>query len=199
MQVCLRCELRIAARVAFLVMMLCGMATLSFAQEDATWSNNALTSDWNYPGNWLPLPLPSSGPLRVPTGLAAFSSSSTIQTITLSAPTTIQTLQFDAPGYTFDLSSTINFLKIAGSGIVAPLAANVPIFKLPDGSLHFINASTAGPASISVSGEGNVTFNFEDRTSANIANAGTATIARVSRVVQGTYRRYRRFRRILRP
>ena len=157
-------------------MMLCGMATLSFAQEDAAWSNNPLTSDWNYPGNWLPLPLPSSGPLRVPTGLAAFSSSSTIQTITLSAPTTIQTLQFDAPGYTFDLSSTINFLKIAGSGIVAPLAANVPIFKLPDGSLHFINASTAGPASISVSGEGNVTFNFEDRTSANIANAGTATI-----------------------
>ena len=36
--------------------------------------------------------------------------------------------------------------------------------------------STAGPAFINVSGEGNVTFNLEDRTSANIAKAGTATM-----------------------
>ena len=124
--VCLRFKLRIAARVALPVMILSGMAKLSYAQEDATWFDNPISSDWNNAGNWRPLP--PTGPLIVPTGLAAFSSPSSIQTITFSAPATVQTLQFDAPAYAFSLS---RLLTITGNGIGVPVATNVPIFDVP--------------------------------------------------------------------
>ena len=69
---------------------------------------------------------------------------------------------FNAPGYTFALAFPPELL-ITGSGIAASQATNFPTFNIPDGELHFINMSTAGPAFINVSNLGNVTFNLEDR------------------------------------
>jgi autotransporter-associated beta strand protein len=151
--VCLRREVRVAARIAGPVVILCALP--GFASAQSTWVGT--TSDWNTPSNW--------NPTGVPTGTAIFNPS-TPTSITSSAAITIPTLQFNAPGYTLALGSG---LSITGNGIEAT-AANAPNFPFPVGQgAGFINSSTAGPAFMNVFGLGAMDFR-------NTSNAGTAKI-----------------------
>ena len=173
--VCLRCKLRIAARIALPLMVLSGMAELSYAQEvDATWASTPITSDWNTAENWRP----TQGPLIVPTGTATFSLLSPIKSITFSAlSTSVGALSFTEPDYSFTLAGAGGReLQVTGDGIQAATTAVAPSFDVSNGALHFINSSTAGLANISVENTSNVTFNLEDRTSQGSAKAGTAII-----------------------
>ena len=158
----------IAARVALPLIVLNWFGMPAFAQ-DATWLSTPSTSVFNTPSNWI-------GGV-VPTGTATFNTSSQTNITFLAPPftATVQTLMFNAPGYTFALAFPPELL-ITGSGIAASQATNFPTFNIPDGDLHFINMSTAGPAFINVSNLGNVTFNLEDRSTSSSANAGSATI-----------------------
>jgi hypothetical protein len=83
--------LSLAGRIAVPVIVLNGVSGVAFAQN-ATWVGN-LSSDWNTPGNW--------NPNSVPTGTATFGPSPVTKSITFSAASTVQTLSFNAPGYTF--------------------------------------------------------------------------------------------------
>ena len=151
--VCLRREVRVAARIAGPIVILCALP--GFASAQSTWVGT--TSDWNTPSNW--------NPTGVPTGTAIFNPS-TPTSITSSAAITIPTLQFNAPGYTLALGSG---LSITGNGIEAT-AANAPNFPFPVGQgAGFINSSTAGPAFMNVFGLGAMDFR-------NTSNAGTAKI-----------------------
>src|SRR3984885_8844511 len=156
---------------------LCLSAIAAHAQIDGTWIGGTVgaPSDWNTGTNWNSVP-----PDTVPTGTATFAGALPTA-ITFSAPelTAVQTLSFNAPGYTFEVTpppGDFRLLQIIGDGIVTSSALNFPTFNITD-ELHFINSSTAGPAIINVSDVSNVTFNLEDRTSqTSIAKAGTATI-----------------------
>jgi hypothetical protein len=113
--------------------------------QSATWVGST-SSDWNTPSNW-------SGNV-VPTGIATFNPS-TPTSITFSAPAAVQTLSFNAPGYTLSPSSG---LSITGSGILAT-PTNAPNFPFPVGQgAAFLFASTAGPAHINVFGLGPLDF-----------------------------------------
>ena len=147
--------LSLAARIVIPVIVLSGASGVAVAQ-DATWVGG-ISSDWNTANNW--------NPNVVPTGTATFNPS-TPTSITFSAPTTVQTLSFNAPGYTL---MSFAGLTITGSGIQAT-AANAPNFPFPVGQgAAFTNSSTAGPAFINVFGLGPLDF-------FNTSNAGTATI-----------------------
>ena len=150
---------RIAALIAGPVITICALPGFASAQ-DATWVG-AISSDWNTGPNWN-----GSG---VPTGIATFNPS-TQMSITFSAPATVQTLLFDAPGYTFNFSipATTGILSITGEGIVAA-PTNAPTFSFDHASAEFTNSSTAGPASINAFNGGAVAF-FDT------SKAGTATI-----------------------
>ncbi len=111
---CLCRKYRIAARIAGPVIILCASHGFAAAQ-DATWVG--ATSDWNTPGNW--------NPNVVPTRTATFNPS-TPTSITFSqgsmmAPTTIQTLSFNASGFVFGLTpidpESSVFVAITGVGI----------------------------------------------------------------------------------
>jgi outer membrane autotransporter protein len=147
-----------AARIAIPVIVLNGVSGAAFAQ-DATWVG--ATSDWNTLGNW--------NPNVVPTGTATFNPS-TPTSITFSAPSTavtaVQNLAFNAPGYTFNLTSTS--LSITGSGIQASLP-NAPTFNVSFPALEFTNSSTAGPAILNAFNTGPIAF-------LGNSNAGNATI-----------------------
>jgi hypothetical protein len=130
---------------AALLTALC-LYSLAAHAQDATWLAAPATSDWNTGINW------SIG--VVPTGTATFDIS-TMMSLTFSQATSIGTLQFNAPNYTFTLPS--QSLTITGAGIEATLA-NAPRFELAAGSLAFTNSSTAGPAMIHVFDLGPVDF-----------------------------------------
>jgi hypothetical protein len=72
--------------------------------QDADWLATPSTSDFNTPANW--------DPATVPTGTATFGTSN-ITSLTVSQNTTVGTLQFNAPNYTFDIP--VGALVITGS------------------------------------------------------------------------------------
>ena len=145
-----------AARIAIPVIVLSGVSGVAFAQ-DATWVG--ATSDWNTPGNW--------SPNVVPTGTATFNAS-TPTSITTSAASTIQTLSFNAPGYTLT-PATFSDFSITGSGIQAT-PTNAPTLDRGGGAgVFFANSSTAGPSFINAFNTGAISFQ-------NTSTAGSATI-----------------------
>ena len=87
----------IAARVALPLIVLNWFGMPAFAQ-DATWLSTPSTSVFNTPSNWI-------GGV-VPTGTATFNTSSQTNITFLAPPftATVQTLMFNAPGYTFALA-----------------------------------------------------------------------------------------------
>jgi len=131
--------------------------------QDATWLLNPATNDWNVAGNWTPATIPSD--------TASFGASNTVSLTFSASPTSINTIQFNpgAPGYTFNLSSTLN---INGTGI-ANNSSNTPNFIF-NGTLDFFNSSTAGNAAITNNGA----LNFF-----NAGTAGNAIIASNSALV----------------
>jgi outer membrane autotransporter protein len=160
----------IAARIALAVIVLNWIGMPAFAQVNAEWQGT--TSDWNTGANW-------TGN-AVPDGMATFSGNGMKSLTFSSMSTSVGTLSFTAPGYSFEVKPLpapffSELLLITSNGIDTSSTANVPTFNILD-ELHFINSSTAGLASINVSGTGNVQFNFEDRSTMSSANAGSATI-----------------------
>ena len=132
--------------------------------QDATWVGP--TSDWNTDSNW--------SPGAVPTGVATFAGA-TPTSITFSAPlTSVGTLSFAAPDYTFDFGSgSLTHVNITDSGINAN-AGNEPTLTVNSeatvlGSLTFRGSSTAGPAIINVIDTANTEFH-------DTSTAGTAKI-----------------------
>jgi hypothetical protein len=116
---------------------LCALTTYA---QNADWDPGT-TSDWNTAANWTPA--------TVPTEIATFGAPG-VKSITFSQPTTIGTLQFNAPGYGFEmpfvgLPSTLTFTGSTGSGVEST-PANAPTFNVPGGFVFFMNGSTAGPA-----------------------------------------------------
>ena len=145
---------------AALLTALC-LYSLGAQAQDATWA--PLTSDWNTGTNW------STG--VVPIGTATFDASTIMSLMFSQATTSVGTLEFNAPSYTFTLSS--QSLTITGGGIEAT-PANAPRFELAAGSLAFTNSSTAGPATIHVFDLGPVDF-FDTSTAGDATiNAGVA-------------------------
>src|ERR1700731_514594 len=68
------------------------LVTIGAHAQDATWSTNPGSGDWNTPANWVPtLPVPPT----VPTGTASFGTSTTTA-IALSNDAAIGELQFNA-------------------------------------------------------------------------------------------------------
>ena len=108
--------------VAVLAVFCIGSAFTAHAQN-ATWNPGA-TSDWNTVANWTPA--------TVPTGTATFGVPG-VKSITFPQPTTIGTLQFNAPGYLFEIPFTgVQGVSITGSGVESTLA-NAPTFDVPGG------------------------------------------------------------------
>ena len=100
--------------------------------QDATWLLNPGSGDINTAANWTPA--------TVPTGTATFGQSNTT-TLSLSASTAFNTLQFNAgaPAYTFNLSG--QFMGLDGAGIVNS-SSNVPILNP---LLSFCKSATRPP------------------------------------------------------
>jgi hypothetical protein len=145
---CLRRKSRIAAHIALPVIILSGVAQLSYAQ-DATWIGP--TPEWNDAANWMPtVAAPPTVP--GPNGTAIFSGTSPTS-ISMAGGVDVGALQFTAPNYTFDVP---HGLIINGSGVNASLA-NAPTFSViaipgdPGTSIIFDSAtatSSAGTAKI---------------------------------------------------
>ena len=124
--------------------------------QDASWvGSGPAPADWNTAANW--------SPSTVPTGTATFTSSGTTTTqIETSAPSAINTLQFNAgaPAYSFSFSQV---LTVTGVGFTG----NSGVATMTAGSLNFLNSSTAGGATVS---GGTVEFH-------NTSTAGNAHVA----------------------
>ena len=175
LRVCLRCKSRIAARIAGPLVILCALPGFASAQ-DATWSATPSSPDFNTATNWTPA--------TVPTGTATFDSS-TQKDITFSAPATVETLQFNAPGYVFEVPYPLSSpLTITGSGV----AGNAPTFNVPGGFIFFMNGSTAGPAIFTTPfiNDGEVSrVEFHNTSTAGQANITNGTPSSPTNFVQG--------------
>jgi hypothetical protein len=134
--------------------------------QNATW-NGTTSSDWNTPSNW--------NQNVVPTEIATFNPS-TPTSITFSqgstaAPTTIQTLLFNASGFTFGLTPipSESSVAVAITGVGIQPAASAPTFNVDRPVLEFENSSTAGHAILNAFNTGPIAF-------LNTSTAGNATI-----------------------
>jgi autotransporter-associated beta strand protein len=130
--------------------------------QNATWTLNPGSTDFNTASNWTPA--------TVPSGTASFGASNTTS-ITFSTGTFVDTLQFNAgaPAYSFAVSNS--FLELSGTGIVNN-SSNIPTINNtgPSGTF-FVNSSTAGNATITVNEASGGFVEF-----ANSSTAGSATI-----------------------
>ena len=138
-----------------------GLGTTTAQAQDATWiGNGGATGSWNSAANWNP---------GVPLDVASFNANTTT-TVTFSAATTIDTIQFNAgaSSYTFNLSGRSLEITAAafGAGIVNNSGAT-QTFNGP-GLLQFDNFATAGNIVINNT-PGTTTFTGG-------SNAGTAII-----------------------
>jgi outer membrane autotransporter protein len=158
----------IVNRFAGLLVAIPILAALASAQaQDATWSTNPGSSDWNTNTNWTP-------PTAVPTGTASFGSSTTVS-INFSANASIAEMLFGAgaPAYFFNLSGTI--LTITGAGIVNN-SSNAPTFINNSGGVTFFNSNTSTAANaIFINNVGGET-DFNSTSTVNRSTAGNANI-----------------------
>ncbi len=165
-----------ASRVVALLAGTALCATAARAQN-ATWSTNPGSSDFNTAANWTPA--------TVPTGTAFFGTSNTT-TLSFSATTSLGGWTFNAgaSNYTFNNTQAVTF---TGAGIVINGGSAIITNNFP-GDLFFSNSSTAGSATIT--GDGGVEFNDNSTagsavitnndgrlTFSNNSTAGSATIS----------------------
>ena len=131
-------------KAAMFTLALCACGTGAQAQS-AMWSASPGSNVWNTASNWVPA--------AVPTNTATFGASNTTSIMFLPSVvgTSIGTLQFNpgAPAYSF--STFVPFftpINITGAGIVND-SSNAPTFIIGNQArLSFLNASTAGNATI---------------------------------------------------
>jgi hypothetical protein len=114
------------------------LLTATFARaQDATWSTNPGSGNFNTATNWTPATLP--------TGTAFFGPSS-ITSLTISSPTTLGGFTFNAgaPAYSFGPTSSIVF---NGAGIVNNSVARPSSLMAPASYSLQVRAPPAMPAS----------------------------------------------------
>jgi outer membrane autotransporter protein len=136
------------------------------------WSASPGSNVWNTASNWVPA--------VVPTNTAIFGASNTTSIVFLPfTVTSIGTLQFNpgAPPYSFTTFAPLfTSIRITGAGIVND-SSNAPTFIVGSAAnLFFLNASTAGNATI-ITNAGGITGFEDSATGANarfITNAGGA-------------------------
>lgn len=136
--------------------------------QDATWTG--ATPDWNDPTNWTPNAPPSG-----PTGTATFGATGGPTVVFNDALTAVGTIQFTAGAqlYTTNICACQE-LQINGAGIVNNSAFAQQFAN--EGTLTFLNASTAGNAAIANTLGGTIDFR-------NSSSAGQATIDNVDSLV----------------
>src|SRR5271165_5783970 len=148
---------------AALLLGLC-LSALTANSQNATWIGQ--TSDWNTASNW--------NPNQVPNGTATFGilpSPPSVKSLTFSQGTSVGALQFNAPGYVFNLNMFLPHspVSITGSGIGVAAQANAPIFNVSGGQNLVFVSGTAGPAIINITNLYNTIFR-------GTSTAGNATI-----------------------
>ena len=97
----------------------------------------------------------------VPAGTATFNELRRRKSVTFSQDTTVGALQFNAPNYTFELTSAVHTIAISGIGIQAADPANAPTFNVSFPQLLFEISSTAGTATINAFNTGPVAFPWQ--------------------------------------
>jgi autotransporter-associated beta strand protein len=176
-----RVSLRRSASAAVIVGA-CAAAAAAHAQ-DATWTGPG--AEWTTGGNW--------STASVPTDTATFTNNSAPTSVTISNSATIGEILFDAgaPAYSFTVQPAAT-LFVNGTGLInnsvspqsfatngssivfenSSTAGNAVFVNTAAGILQFINTSTAGSASITNNGSGNVVAfsNTSTSGSANISN-----------------------------
>ena len=153
------------ASVAFGVSLAAGSPA---AAQDAGWRAAPVSGDFNAAVNW--------SPATVPTGTAFFGASNTTALSFSAAITVVGGFTFNAgaPAYTFTIGSG-RLLELTGAGVINN-SSNAPTF-LNSNALFFSNASTAGNATITNSGDGFLDFNDTSTAgSATITNGGTSNL-----------------------
>ena len=106
---------------------------------DGVWQLFPVDGNWNNGLNWTSSP-------TVPNGKAQFNLGSSVTSITFSAPTTVQTIEFDnpSPAFSFALTSTTNTLTVGGTGIDLLLLPTAPTFTQSlRGQLIFTGSESA--------------------------------------------------------
>lgn len=151
--------------------------TRTATADSATWSENALTEDWNTTGNWVPNTVPNG-----PTDTAGFGISA-VTAVTVSTNTTVDGISFESGASRFTIAvAPSRELLFSGGGIsnsssvAQTFVADVDIDG-NRGTIRFTGTSTAGgadstflnPGSIGGSNEGGVT-RFHDNSSAGSAS-----------------------------
>jgi len=160
-------------------LLLCSAAPI-FAQEgpvDATWLPSPSTSDWNTSSNW-------TGN-NVPTGTASFATSTTT-TVTVSAESAVNTIQFNSGASAFTISFVPSeaspVLVFTGSGVTNSSSATQNFVSATNSSGNssgfvFTGSATAGSNTIftnmgaTVNGAPGGFTQFQDT-----SNAGSATL-----------------------
>jgi autotransporter-associated beta strand protein/T5SS/PEP-CTERM-associated repeat protein len=141
--------------------------TPSSAQTiDGTWLGGGapVTNEWTQGNNW------SSNP-DVPDGMATFTNNSAPTSVTISAPTSIGTIQFTSGAPMYSFAVNLALFEINGAGIVNN-SASAPSFT-NNGAITFINASSAGNSIIV--NNGGFLLSFTDTSTAGNATITTNT------------------------
>src|SRR5438067_2291633 len=146
-------------RITVLLMAI-GLGTITAQAQDATWiGNGGATGSWNSAANWNP---------GVPLDIASFNANTTT-TVTFSAATTIDTIQFNAGAspYTFNLSG--QSLEITAAAFGAGIINNSG-----GGITSFTDFSTAANATITTNAGSLTQFlaNSDGGNARFITNAG---------------------------
>ncbi len=166
----------------FLLFLFSGLQALH--GSSATWKNNPISNDWNTAANWTPNTVPNG-----PNDVATFFPSS-VTSISVSAPTEVNAIQFWANGLpvTIYLMNDEWPLLISGSGLTDHSTTVEDIVTTTDGAgargrITFSNSASAGNAVVLtnqggvVSGAaGGLTQFLDTSTAANailIANGGS--------------------------
>ncbi len=141
--------------------------------------NGALSDDWGQDGNWTPPGIPGSGTS------VTFDDTASQLTVDLNGNRTVDTVQFDAGGYTLNndtLSLESGDMASLGTGIVT-VNSNVQLladgeWNVASGSNLVINGSLSGDFSLTKIGSGMLTLTGNNSHGGEmILQGGTVTIS----------------------
>jgi autotransporter-associated beta strand protein len=129
---------------------LCLLVTSEALQAgSATWKLDPTSDNWNTAVNWSPETVPND-----PADVATFGSSNTT-TVSISAPTHVDSVVFDPNASAFTVSTGAHHFTFLGAGIVNNSAdeQNFVTGLLDGGTIRFRNNATAGNAVFTVYGD----------------------------------------------
>ena len=135
-----------------MLFLLCSLSLFPAAEtlraSSATWKLDPTSDDWNTVTNWTPETVPND-----PADVATFATSETTS-VSLSAPTHVDSVVFDPSASAFSVNTAASHLTFLGAGIVNNSAneQNLITGLLDGGNINFRNNATAGDAVFTVYG-----------------------------------------------